>query len=91
MTYAQSRIDTPIVCGAMPIQLTGNRLDTKVTGECQQIRITGAHNDIVVEIAPGGSIEILGSNDDVSWRQTQPGSPPRLIDTGANNTFHHLD
>ena len=87
-TYAESRIHAPIPCSASPIQLTGNRLDTHVTGECQRVRITGAHNDIVVDIVPGGMIEIVGSNNDVFWTQTGPGPRPKLIDLGVSNTFH---
>nr|WP_294508780.1 DUF3060 domain-containing protein [uncultured Rhodopila sp.] len=87
-TYAESRIHAPIPCGATPIQLTGDRLDTHVTGDCRRVRITGAHNDIVVDIAPGGMIEIVGSNNDVFWTQTGPGPQPQLIDLGVSNTFH---
>jgi hypothetical protein len=87
-TYAESRIHTPIPCGTTPIMLTGNRLDTHLTGECEHVRITGGHNDIVIDIAPGGTIEIAGSNDDVFWTQTRPGPAPQLIDTGVSNTFH---
>lgn len=90
-TYAESRINAPIPCGATPIQLTGNRLDTHITGECQRVRITGAHNDIAVDIVPGGMIEIVGSNNDVFWTQTAPGPRPQLIDLGVSNTFHQSE
>jgi hypothetical protein len=90
-TYAESRIRTPIPCGTTPIQLTGNHLATHLTGECRQVRITGAHNDIEVDIAPGGTIEILGSSTDVFWTQTRPGPRPQLINQGTNNTFHRRD
>jgi hypothetical protein len=86
--YTQSRIHAPIPCGATPVQLSGDRLDTHMTGECGWVRITGAHNDIEVDSAPGGTIEVLGSNNDVFWRQSQRGAPPRLIDHGFSNTFH---
>lgn len=90
-TYAESRIRAPIPCGATPIQLTGDRLDTHVTGGCRQVRIAGAHNDIIVDIVPGGTIEIVGSNNDVFWAQTAPGPRPQLIDHGASNTFHRQE
>lgn len=88
LTYRESRINTPIPCGPTPIQLTGDRLDTSLTGECHYVRITGAHNDVAIAIAPGGTIEILGTNNDVVWNQVRPGPPPNLINSGANNTFH---
>jgi Protein of unknown function (DUF3060) len=88
LTYSESRIRTPIACGPVPIQLAGSRLDTRLTGGCRYVRITGGHNDIQIDIAPGGTIELVGSNNDVVWKQIQPGPTPRLIDTGANNTFH---
>lgn len=88
LTYSESRINAPIPCGSAPIQLTGDRLDTSLTGECHYVRITGAHNDIAINIAPGGTIEIVGTNNDVVWNQVRPGPPPNLINTGASNTFH---
>ena len=88
LTYSESRISTPIPCGATPIQLTGDHLDTSLTGECQYVRITRTHNDIEISIAPGGTIEILGANNDVFWDQVRPGPPPHLINNGASNTFH---
>jgi hypothetical protein len=88
LIYSESRIRTPIACGPTPIQLTGDRLDTKLTGECHYVRITGAHNDIEIDVAPGGTIEMLGTNNDVFWNQVRPGPSPRLINNGSSNTFH---
>src|SRR5689334_5966354 len=91
MIYAESRIHQPIPCGQMPIQLNGDRLDTHLTGDCRQVRMTGAHNVVQVDIVPGGTIEVLGSNNDVVWYQTRPGTKPQLIDRGTSNSFHRRD
>lgn len=88
LTYSESRIRAPIACGETPIQLTGSRLDTRLTGDCRYVRITGTHNDIEIEMVPGGTIEITGSNNDVFWSQLRPGPAPQLVNSGISNTFH---
>src|SRR5690349_17584663 len=59
--YAESHIRKPINCQGGNVQLNGDRLDTHLTNACQAVRVTGAHNDVQVDIAPGGTIEITGS------------------------------
>ncbi|MBS0641168.1 MAG: DUF3060 domain-containing protein [Proteobacteria bacterium] len=86
--YAESYIRKPIDCQGGKVQLNGDRLDTHLTNECQGVRVTGTHNDVEVDIAPGGGIEITGSHNDVFWHQARPGPRPRLIDSGVSNTFH---
>jgi len=86
--YTASRSSQTIPCSDLPIQLEGNRTDLTLTGYCRYVRITGEHNDIHVQIAPGGTIEITGQHNDVWWRPAGPGQPPRLINNGTSNTFH---
>ena len=47
--------------------------DTRLTGDCRNVRITGTHNDIEIEMAPSGTIEITGSSNDVFWSQPRLG------------------
>src|SRR5690349_16778548 len=89
--YTTSRAKQTIPCGDLPIQLDGNRTDLTLTGYCRNVRITGEHNDIRVQIAPGGAIDIVGAHNDVWWQQMGPGPRPRLLDNGANNTFHRQE
>lgn len=77
-----------ITCDQRPVQLNGNHTDKRLSGPCQFVRVAGSHNDIAIDMAPGGAIDITGAHNDVTWSQSQPGPPPMLVDHGASNTFH---
>ncbi len=87
--YTTSRAHQNITCEGPPIQLDGDRTELTLTGPCRLVRITGSHNDIFTDIDAGGTIEIIGSHNDVTWRQYQPGPRPQLVNRGESNTFHY--
>ena len=86
--YADSRARSTIACGERPIVLAGDRNVLRLTGGCRDVTVAGRRNDVHVEVAPGGTIEITGARNDVTWRQTGPGPAPTLKLTGPNNDFH---
>jgi hypothetical protein len=77
-----------ITCGNQPVLLRGNHTNTRLTGSCHYVRVAGYHNDIDVAIAPGGTIDITGKHNDVSWRQVAPGPAPIFKAGDETNTFH---
>ena len=77
-----------IQCGELPIVLEGNRTDLNLSGNCGYVRVAGDHNDIVIELAPGGTIEITGAHNDVTWTQPNATIPATFYDRGTSNTFH---
>jgi hypothetical protein len=87
--YTSSGAAATIPCDTRPVQLNVARTELRLTGPCRFVRLTGDHNDVFVELAPGGSIEITGSHNDVTWRQLRPGPEPALLDRGESNTYHH--
>ncbi len=87
--YTASQTNATIPCDTRPVQLNVSRTELRLTGSCRFVRLTGDHNDVFVELAPGGSIEITGSHNDVTWRLLQPGPEPALLDRGESNTYHH--
>jgi hypothetical protein len=89
--YTTSRTKQTVPCDGRPIDIAGDRNDMTLTGSCQYVRVSGAHNDIYTDVTPGGTIEVTGDHNDVSWRQSQPGPPPNLQGRGESNTFHHLE
>ena len=89
--YGEARARGTYACGSEPVSLDGDRGEIRLTGSCQRVRIAGSHNDVVVEVAPGSTIEVTGSHNDVTWRQTAPGPKPELKDTGVSNSFHRED
>jgi Protein of unknown function (DUF3060) len=88
VTYADSRVAQRIACDDRPVLLTGNRNELHLVGDCRQVRIAGEHNDISVNVAPGGTVEITGSHNDVNWTYARPGGRPQLLDHGKENSFH---
>jgi len=78
-----------ISCGTLPVLLNGNRMDLTVDGACSRVEVAGDHNDISINMVPGGEIRITGSHNDVTWH-LPPGvrGTPLLIDKGDSNTFH---
>ena len=72
------------------IQVEGDRTETRLTGPCRFVRITGSHNDVEVDIVPAGVIEITGGHNDVNWRQIQQGPRPTLTSSGESNSFHNI-
>lgn len=86
--YSASQASQTIPCDTRPVQLNGSRTEIRLTGPCRFVRLIGGHNDVSVELAPGGGIEITGSHNDVTWYLVQPGPDPVLLDHGESNTFH---
>jgi hypothetical protein len=80
-----------VPCDGRPIDIASDRNDMTLTGPCQFVSVSGAHNDVYIDVTPGGTIQITGDHNDVSWRQIQRGPRPNLQDRGESNTFHRLD
>ena len=78
-----------VVCRDNPVLLLGHHMDVKVRGGCHYVRVAGSHNDVRVDLAPGGTIEITGAHNDVTWR-LPPGAQtgPVLLNHGESNDFH---
>ncbi len=89
LIYQDSFTTQTIPCGPQPVLLYGSHTTITLHGVCAYVRVAGAHNDIAIDIGPAGTIEITGAHNDVTWQQVQSGPPPRLIDSGESNSFHH--
>ncbi len=86
--YRQTRLAARVPCGDGPVLIAGNRVEMHLTGACRLVRISGNHNDVSVEVAPGGTIEITGAHNDVTWTMPSPGARPTLTDSGKENSIH---
>ena len=82
----QSRGTMP--CPNVPLSLDANHASLVVTGYCQRVRVTGEHNDYTVDIVAGGTIDIVGQHNDVTWRQVTRGPAPALAISAPHNDFH---
>jgi hypothetical protein len=88
--YKTSRTAQRIACDDRPISLEGNRAELTLVGPCRIVRVAGSHNDIALDIIPGGTIAITGEHNDVSWRLTEAGPRPDLQNQSESNTFHRV-
>lgn len=86
--YTDSRVKGSIDCGGRPVVLDGNRSVLRLTSPCRRVTVAGRRNDVHVEVAPGGLVEITGAHNDVTWRQVGEGRRPELKAVGPSNTFH---
>ena len=86
--YGTSHTSEKLACAVHPIQLDGDHTDITLTGSCTFVRLAGSHNDVAVNVAPGGTIDITGSSNDVYWYQVAAGPSPNLLNQGKDNAFH---
>ena len=83
------RVKTITCTADRPVLLKGSHTELTLTGPCRYVRLTGAHNDIMVTLVPGGTFEITGEHNDVFWTPLDPrGRRPVLLNHGYSNTFH---
>lgn len=88
VVYRQTRLAARVPCDDRPVLIAGNRVEMHLTGACREVRISGDHNDVSVQVAPGGTIEITGAHNDVTWTMPTPGTPPTMLDHGKSNSIH---
>lgn len=88
LVYGASHTAQTLPCAPTPILLSGSHTDTEVKGACAYVRVSGDHNDVAVDVAAGGTVEIIGEHNDVTWHQVTRGPPPRLINARESNSFH---
>jgi hypothetical protein len=86
--YPLSHVRREIFCDGRPVLLTGDHTKLRLSGDCPRVRVAGRHNDIFVDLLPGGMIEITGAHNDVTWHAARPYPRPRLVNAGSRNTFH---
>ena len=88
--YVTSRTKQTVPCDERPVDISSDRNVMTLTGSCRFVPVSGAHNDIFIDVTPGGTIEITGDHNDVSWWRIGPGPRPLLQDSGQSNSFHRL-
>ena len=87
--YVHYATSGAVQCDTRPISVDGSRTRVVASGACAGVRVMGRHNDVIVPMAPGGIIEVIGTNNDVWWKPARPGgAPPVFRSLGANNSIH---
>ena len=75
-------------CPSGMAEVTGWHTEVHLVGECHYVRISGEHNDVYVDLAAGGQVDVTAPHNDVYVRQVSPGPVPRLQAYADSVTFH---
>jgi Protein of unknown function (DUF3060) len=57
-------------CRGQDANLSGSGNTVTIHGGCRAFQIAGGDNRVLVDMAPGGTIKVFGSNNEVSWSST---------------------
>ncbi|QSQ24628.1 DUF3060 domain-containing protein [Pyxidicoccus parkwayensis] len=65
------------------VEITGASNDVTLTGECKSVEVSGSGNKVKVEAT--SSIEVAGTNNNVTWKRGHGKSKPKISRTGVGN------
>jgi len=82
--YSGAGATTELDCDGGTAKIIGATNTVTVTGQCARLEIEGAGNRVDVELAPKGTITIVGASNVVVW-STPDGSKARTNIQGAGN------
>lgn len=71
-------------CNKGPAQVMGSYNVLRISGACSGLQVAGSGNKITVELGPGGTLNVSGSNNAITWTSTD-GKPPTLTSKGSGN------
>jgi hypothetical protein len=57
-------------CRGEDASLAGSSNTVTIRGACRAFQIAGGDNRVLIDMSPGGTIKIYGSNNQVSWTST---------------------
>lgn len=70
------------------VELVGDRNIVSITGECVGLSITGAGNQVGIEVVD--EIRIQGDGNDVRWQRGLTVDRPNMLETGGRNSVQRL-
>ncbi|WPB77827.1 DUF3060 domain-containing protein [Archangium violaceum] len=65
------------------VNISGSDNEITLTGECKRVSVSGSTNMVKVEAA--AAIEVMGSDNQVTWKREVGGKKPKVTRTGSNN------
>ena len=81
--------DVTLDCLGRVVHVDGAATDLTLVGECPELEVGGATNNITVETV--GRIVVTGISNDISWVAALKGGPPDIEDTGISNEIVNGD
>lgn len=70
------------------VELVGDGNIVTITGECIGLTITGANNQVGIEVVD--EIRIEGDGNDVRWQRGLTVDRPNMLETGGSNSVQRL-
>jgi Protein of unknown function (DUF3060) len=83
-SFAGSNQTGSLDCNKGPAQVMGSYNVLRISGACSGLQVAGSGNKITVELGPGGTLNVSGSNNAITWSSTD-GKPPTLTSAGSGN------
>lgn len=71
-----------IDCDGRDVVISGVDHVLTITGACASLTLSGSGSKIVIDLKPGASVEVNGTDQSVRWRSPKP---PRISVTGIDN------
>lgn len=70
-------------CRGLDASLAGSGNTVTIRGACRAFQIAGGNNRVLIDMAPGGTIKVYGSGNQVSWTSS---GEPQITTVGQDNT-----
>ncbi|WP_375768778.1 DUF3060 domain-containing protein [Archangium gephyra] len=65
------------------VNISGSDNDITLTGECKRVSVNGSTNKVKVEAV--ATIDVTGSDNQVTWKRAVGAKKPKVNRTGSNN------
>lgn len=73
-------------CASSKAEIAGSDNKLTLTGDCTNLDMFGSGNSITIAFAKNARINVVGSNNTITWT-TPDGKEPLVTHLGANNTI----
>jgi DUF3060 family protein len=84
--FAGSGLKSVLDCAAGRAEIAGSNNILTITGNCKKLEVLGSNNAITVALADDAEVQLVGSNNKISWT-TPSGRNPSIQQLGSGNTI----
>lgn len=83
--FAASGQKSVLDCTAGQAQIAGSNNILTLTGACKKLSVLGSNNAITVALTEDAQVQLVGSNNKITWT-TPSGRSPSIQELGSGNT-----
>lgn len=89
-TFSGAGQRTALDCDGGSLRIEGASNEVSISGGCTALEVEGASNTIQVDMAPGGTITLVGASNRVRWTAPKD-ARVKVQATGAGNRVLRAD